>query len=89
MEQNGITLDRVALARQSDELGTQLNKLELEAHALAGEAFNLGSPKQLQAILYEKLELPMLKKTKTGQPSTAEPVLAERCKRPSTSAAPH
>ena len=77
MEQNGITLDRVALARQSDELGTQLNKLELEAHALAGEAFNLGSPKQLQAILYEKLELPMLKKTKTGQPSTAEPVLAE------------
>ena len=77
MEQNGITLDRVALARQSDELGTQLNKLELQAHALAGEAFNLGSPKQLQAILYEKLELPMLKKTKTGQPSTAEPVLAE------------
>jgi DNA polymerase-1 len=77
MEQNGITLDRIALARQSDELGTQLNKLELEAHALAGEAFNLGSPKQLQAILYEKLELPMLKKTKTGQPSTAEPVLAE------------
>ncbi|MDA8794869.1 DNA polymerase I [Gammaproteobacteria bacterium] len=77
MEQNGITLDRVALARQSDELGSQLNKLELEAHALAGEAFNLGSPKQLQAILYEKLELPMLKKTKTGQPSTAEPVLAE------------
>ena len=77
MEQNGITLDRVALARQSDELGTQLNKLELEAHALAGEAFNLGSPKQLQAILYEKLGLPMLKKTKTGQPSTAEPVLAE------------
>ena len=77
MEKNGITLDRVALARQSDELGTQLNKLELEAHALAGEAFNLGSPKQLQAILYEKLGLPMLKKTKTGQPSTAEPVLAE------------
>jgi DNA polymerase I len=77
MEQNGITLDKLALARQSDELGTQLNKLELQAHALAGEAFNLGSPKQLQAILYEKLELPMLKKTKTGQPSTAEPVLAE------------
>ena len=77
MEQNGITIDRIALARQSDELGTQLNKLELKAHALAGEAFNLGSPKQLQVILYEKLELPMLKKTKTGQPSTAEPVLAE------------
>lgn len=77
MERNGILLDKLALARQSDELGTQLNKLELKAHELAGEAFNLGSPKQLQAILYEKLELPMLKKTKTGQPSTAEPVLAE------------
>jgi DNA polymerase-1 len=81
MEQNGITLDRIALARQSDELGTQLNKLELEAHALAGEAFNLGSPKQLQAILYEKLELPMLKKTKTGQPSTAEPGARRTCAR--------
>ena len=77
MEQNGIALDKIALARQSDELGTQLNKLELKVHELAGEAFNLGSPKQLQAILYEKLGLPMLKKTKTGQPSTAEPVLAE------------
>ena len=77
MERNGILLDKLALARQSDELGTQLNKLELQAHELAGEAFNLGSPKQLQAILYEKLGLPMLKKTKTGQPSTAEPILAE------------
>ena len=77
MEQNGIALDKLALARQSDELGTQLNKLELQAHELAGEPFNLGSPKQLQAILYEKLGLPMIKKTKTGQPSTAEPILAE------------
>ena len=77
MERNGILLDKLALARQSDELGAQLNKLELQAYELAGEAFNLGSPKQLQAILYEKLGLPMLKKTKTGQPSTAEPILAE------------
>lgn len=77
LEQNGIVLDKLALARQSDELGVSLNKLELKAHELAGEAFNLGSPKQLQAILYEKLGLPMIKKTKTGQPSTAEPVLAE------------
>jgi len=51
--------------------------LASQVFKLAGEDFNLGSPKQLQSILYEKLNLPMLKKTKTGQPSTAEPVLAE------------
>jgi DNA polymerase-1 len=76
-ERNGIRLDKVVLAKQSKEIEKQLQKLQLEVFELAGEEFNLGSPKQLGTILYEKLELPVLKKTKTGQPSTAEPVLQE------------
>ena len=77
VERNGIRVDAVALAKQSMQLGKQLEKLQLQVFEIAGEEFNLGSPKQLQTIFYEKLELPILKKTKTGQPSTAEPVLQE------------
>lgn len=77
IEQNGICVDTKLLQQQSIELGQKLAELEQEAYAIAGEEFNLGSPKQLQSIFYEKLELPVLKKTKTGQPSTAEPILQE------------
>ena len=80
MERNGIKVDSQALNQQSKELGAQLDKLQKEVFELADEEFNLGSPKQLQTIFYEKLELPILKKTKTGQPSTAEPVLQELAK---------
>ena len=77
MERNGIKLDREVLAVQSAELAEQLEGLEHSAFALAGESFNLSSPKQLQALLYDKLQLPVLRKTPTGQPSTAEDVLQE------------
>ncbi len=77
VERNGIKLDEKILAKQSKEIGKQIEKLQADVFALAGEEFNLGSPKQLQAILYEKMEIPVTKKTKTGQPSTAEPVLQE------------
>tara|TARA_B110000879_G_scaffold187528_1_gene249538 strand:- start:2490 stop:5237 length:2748 start_codon:yes stop_codon:yes gene_type:complete len=77
VERNGIRVDAVALAKQSKQIGKQLEKLQLQVFEIAGEEFNLSSPKQLQTIFYEKLELPILKKTKTGQPSTAEPVLQE------------
>ena len=76
-ERNGIRLDKMVLARQSKVIEKQLEKLQLQVFELAGEEFNLSSPKQLQAILYEKMEIPVVKKTKTGQPSTAEPVLQE------------
>ena len=77
MERKGIKLDSEALGRQSAELAAQLEELEQSAFALAGESFNLSSPKQLQALLYDKLALPVLRKTPTGQPSTAEDVLQE------------
>jgi DNA polymerase-1 len=77
MEENGIRVDVKVLAKQSQELAVRLDELEREAFALAGEEFNLGSPAQLQKILYEKLGCPVLGKTATGQPSTAEPVLQE------------
>ncbi len=80
VERNGIRVDAVALAKQSQQIGKQLEKLQLQVFEIAGEEFNLGSPKQLQTIFYEKLELPILKKTKTGQPSTAEPILQELAK---------
>ena len=70
-------LNRQRLADQSHELSGRLDTLEARAHELAGEAFNLGSPKQLGHILFEKLELPVLKKTPKGAPSTAEDVLTE------------
>ncbi len=77
MERTGVKIDRVMLAAQSDELAQRIAALESEAHALAGEEFNIGSPKQIQRILYEQLNLPVLRKTPKGQPSTAENVLQE------------
>jgi DNA polymerase-1 len=77
LERNGVNIDIWMLQQQSDELGHKLDKLEQQAWDLAGEEFNLGSPKQLGVILYDKLEIPILKKTPKGQPSTAEGVLQE------------
>jgi DNA polymerase-1 len=77
MEVNGVLIDTDMLATQSQKLAKSMLDIEQHAYELAGESFNLGSPKQLQAILYEKLELPILKKTPKGQPSTAEGVLQE------------
>ncbi|OWQ37198.1 DNA polymerase I [Pseudomonas sp. DrBHI1] len=75
IERQGALVDAALLGVQSGELGAKLVELEREAYALAGEAFNLGSPKQLSAILYDKLGMPVLSKTAKGQPSTAEAVL--------------
>lgn len=75
MEREGVLLDAKALKRQSGRLARRLEKLEERVFAEAGERFNMSSPKQLQAVLYEKLGLPVHRKTSTGQPSTAEPVL--------------
>lgn len=77
IERNGVLVDPRLLTQQSAELADRLKELEEEAYILAGEEFNLASPKQLQQIFFEKLELPILKKTPKGQPSTAEPVLQE------------
>jgi len=77
MEETGVLIDRQMLATQSSELAKKMLELEKEAHELAGGPFNLGSPKQLQQILFEKLELPVTRKTPKGQPSTAEDVLLE------------
>ncbi len=77
IERKGVLLDRDLLAEQSRELEKRLEALEREAFDLAGEEFNLGSPKQLQQIFFEKLQLPVIRKTPKGQPSTAEPVLQE------------
>ena len=77
MERTGAKVDGALLMAQSDELARRIAELAQEAFSLAGEAFNLDSPKQLQAILHDKLGLPVLRKTPGGQPSTAEPVLAE------------
>ncbi|MBT7313291.1 MAG: DNA polymerase I [Halieaceae bacterium] len=77
IERNGALVCREQLAAQSAELGQRMLALEAKAHELAGGPFNLGSPKQLGEILFNKLELPVLKKTPKGAPSTAEEVLAE------------
>ena len=77
MEETGVLLDTKLLAKQSTELAKTMAKLESKAHELAGGPFNLGSPKQLQEILFERLELPVIRKTPKGQPSTAEDVLQE------------
>jgi DNA polymerase-1 len=77
MEQRGVLIDGELLGRQSRELAEQIMKLEKEAHEAAEQPFNLGSPKQLQQILFEKLGLPVIRKTPKGQPSTAEDVLQE------------
>ncbi len=77
IERNGAKVDAKLLGQQSQEITERLTELEREAHDLAGEPFNLGSPKQLGNILFEKLELPVIKKTPKGAPSTAEEVLQE------------
>ena len=77
MEELGVLVDRSMLTKQSSELAKIMAKLEKKAHELAGGPFNLGSPKQLQEILFERLELPVIRKTPKGQPSTAEDVLVE------------
>ncbi|WP_445395237.1 DNA polymerase I [Zobellella sp. An-6] len=77
MEYTGVRIDSQLLAIQSDEIAKRLKELEQEAHTLAGEPFNLSSTKQLGEILFNKLELPVLKKTPKGAPSTAEEVLLE------------
>lgn len=75
MERTGVLIDPFLLSQHSEELGRRLHELEREAHDLAGQPFNLGSPKQLGEILFGKLGLPVVKKTATGQPSTDEEVL--------------
>ncbi|MEM7277140.1 MAG: DNA polymerase I [Pseudomonadota bacterium] len=77
MEENGVALDTGLLKTQSGELAKKMQELESKAHELAGGPFNLGSPKQLQEILFERLEIPVIRKTPKGQPSTAEDVLQE------------
>ena len=77
LERNGVNIDIWMLQQQSDNMARQIADLEEQAHAVAGQKFNLGSPKQLQEILYEKQQLPVKKKTPKGQPSTAEEVLQE------------
>ncbi len=77
IERNGVLIDSEKLNKQSKELEAKILKLEQKVQKSAGEDFNLGSPKQLQEILYEKLGLPVIKKTPKGQPSTAESVLQE------------
>ena len=77
MEEAGVLIDREMLRKQSGELASTMQQLETQAHELAGGPFNLGSPKQLQEILFEKQSLPVIRKTPKGQPSTAEDVLQE------------
>jgi DNA polymerase-1 len=77
MEQRGALISASILRQHSQELAERMAELEKEAHEEAGEVFNLSSPKQLQAIFYEKMGLPVVKKTPKGAPSTAEPVLQE------------
>jgi DNA polymerase-1 len=75
MERNGVLIDADALARQSEELGRKILAIEAEAQQLAGQPFNLASPKQLAEILFNQQGLPVVKKTPSGAPSTDEEVL--------------
>ena len=77
IEENGVLIDRKMLTTQSNELAKKIVKLEKKAHELAGQPFNLSSPKQLQEILFGQQGLPVIRKTPKGQPSTAEDVLVE------------
>ena len=77
MERTGVLLDSTLLAAQSCELGERIMKLEAQAHDAAGQPFNLASPKQLGEILFDRMKLPVVKKTATGQPSTDEDVLQQ------------
>ena len=75
VEQNGAKIDKDILSEHSKELSEKIAELSIQAFAIAGEEFNLDSPKQLLEVLYEKLKLPILKKTPKGQPSTNEETL--------------
>jgi DNA polymerase-1 len=77
IERTGAAVDAHLLGQQSQQLAVRIVELEREAYGLAGEEFNLNSPKQLQELFFEKLGLPVIKKTPKGQPSTAEPILQE------------
>lgn len=77
IERRGVLIDKDKLKKQSKQISKRLLELEQEAYKAAGEEFNLGSPKQIQAILFDKLGLPVISKTPKGQPSTAEAVLQE------------
>lgn len=77
IERNGVLIDPDKLQTQGAELEKRTQELEQEAYRLAGTEFNMGSPKQLQEVLYQKLKLPVLQKTPTGQASTADGVLQE------------
>ncbi len=77
IERQGALISSELLVQHSAELGKRLQELQGQAYDLAGAPFNLGSPKQLGEILFDKLQLPVLKKTPTGAPSTAEEVLVE------------
>ncbi len=77
IERNGVLLNAELLHQQSRELGEKMHHLEQQAHLIAGQPFNLNSPKQIQEILFDQLKLPILKKTPTGVPSTDEDVLQQ------------
>lgn len=77
IERNGVLIDADKLQKQSEQLEARLAEVEKETFALSGSAFNMNSPKQLQDILFTQLQLPVLQKTPTGQPSTADAVLQE------------
>jgi len=77
LEQNGVLIDPAMLQSQGAEVDRQLGGIETSVYEQAGEIFNLSSPKQIQTILFDKLQLPVLRKTPKGQPSTAEDVLEE------------
>jgi DNA polymerase-1 len=77
IERNGVLIDADMLHEQSTMLAHRLLEVEQQAHDMAGQTFNLASPKQIQEILFDKLGLPVLRKTPKGQPSTAEEVLQE------------
>ena len=77
IESNGVLIDTAMLAQQSLELASHIVALEQLAHDFAGHTFNLGSPKQIQNILYDEQKIPVIKKTPKGQPSTEESVLQE------------
>ncbi len=77
IERNGVKVDVAMLEKQSEELAQRMQEVQQKVYDIAGEEFNLSSPKQLGKVLFEKLEIPATKKTKTGQYSTAEDVLQE------------
>src|SRR5204862_7670921 len=77
MERNGMLIDAELLTQQGRQLGERMAALEQQAYQAAGGPFNLGSPKQICEVLFDRMKLPIIKKTATGQPSTDEEVLQE------------